>query len=317
MTMELARSTPAAQRSTFLGKLRKDLRLNKYVYIMAVPIILFYVVFHYLPMAGVVIAFQKFNAFKGILGSEWVGLQHFQDFLTSPYAYRVIRNTLLINVYQLLFGFPAPIVLALLINEISNSAFKKTIQSVSYMPHFISLVVICGMLTDFSSSAGVINDIIQAFGGERTNLLMDKELFRTIFVSSGIWQEVGWGSIIYLATLSAVDPSLHEAASIDGAGRFQRMLHVTIPALIPTITILLILRLGHIMSEGFEKVILLYNPLTYETADVISSYVYRRGLQEANYSFGAAVGLFNSTINFITLILANYLSRRFVKESLW
>jgi putative aldouronate transport system permease protein len=298
MTMELARSTPAAQRSTFLGKLRKDLRLNKYVYIMAVPIILFYVVFHYLPMAGVVIAFQKFNAFKGILGSEWVGLQHFQDFLTSPYAYRVIRNTLLIN-------------------EISNSAFKKTIQSVSYMPHFISLVVICGMLTDFSSSAGVINDIIQAFGGERTNLLMDKELFRTIFVSSGIWQEVGWGSIIYLATLSAVDPSLHEAASIDGAGRFQRMLHVTIPALIPTITILLILRLGHIMSEGFEKVILLYNPLTYETADVISSYVYRRGLQEANYSFGAAVGLFNSTINFITLILANYLSRRFVKESLW
>jgi putative aldouronate transport system permease protein len=284
---------------------------------MAVPIILFYVVFHYLPMAGVVIAFQKFNAFKGILGSEWVGLQHFQDFLTSPYAYRVIRNTLLINVYQLLFGFPAPIVLALLINEISNSAFKKTIQSVSYMPHFISLVVICGMLTDFSSSAGVINDIIQAFGGERTNLLMDKELFRTIFVSSGIWQEVGWGSIIYLATLSAVDPSLHEAASIDGAGRFQRMLHVTIPALIPTITILLILRLGHIMSEGFEKVILLYNPLTYETADVISSYVYRRGLQEANYSFGAAVGLFNSTINFITLILANYLSRRFVKESLW
>ncbi|MDF2962986.1 MAG: carbohydrate transporter rane protein 1, family [Paenibacillus sp.] len=315
--MELARKTPAIKKKAFFSNLRKDLSMNKYVYIMACPIVVFYIVFHYVPMAGTVIAFQNFNAFKGILGSEWVGLSNFHDFLTSPYAFRVIKNTLLINLYQIAFGFPAPIVLALLINEIRDGLFKRVIQSVSYMPHFISLVVICGMIADFTSSTGVINDLIHAFGGERTNLLMQKEMFRTIFVSSGIWQQVGWGSIIYLAALSTVDPSLYEAASMDGAGRWKKAIHVTFPAMVPTIIILLIMRLGHLMSDGFEKVILLYNPLTYETADVVASYVYRRGLQEANYSLGAAVGLFNSVINCATLILANNLSRKFTKESLW
>jgi putative aldouronate transport system permease protein len=315
--MELAGKTPVIKKNTFISKFRKDLIKNKYVYIMACPIVIFYLIFHYAPMFGTVIAFQKFNAFKGILGSAWVGLDNFKDFLTSPYAYRVIKNTLLINVYQILFGFPAPIVLALLINEIRDGLFKRMIQSVSYMPHFISLVVICGMIADFTSSTGVINDIVSALGGERANMLMQKELFRTIFVTSGIWQQVGWGSIIYLATLSTVDPSLYEAASMDGAGRLKKAIHVTFPAMVPTIIILLILRVGHLMSDGFEKVILLYNPLTYETADVVASYVYRRGLQEANYSLGAAVGLFNSVINCATLVLANNLSRKFTKESLW
>ncbi|CAG7614544.1 ABC transporter permease [Paenibacillus allorhizosphaerae] len=315
--MKLAAARATANKASYASRLRKDLRMNKYVYMMAFPVIAFYIIFHYVPMGGVIIAFQDFNAFKGMFGSPWVGLKHFNDFLTSPYAFRVIKNTLLINVYQILFGFPAPILLALLINEIRSHSFKRSIQTVSYMPHFISLVVICGMLVDFTASTGVINDIIHLFGGERSNLLMQKDLYRLLYISSGIWQEVGWGSIIYLATLSAVDPSLYEAASIDGAGRFNKLLHITVPSLIPTIVILLIMRLGHIMSEGFEKVILLYNPLTYETADVISSYVYRRGLQEANYSFGAAVGLFNSSINFIILVAANSISRKFAKESLW
>ncbi|UQZ82442.1 putative multiple-sugar transport system permease YteP [Paenibacillus konkukensis] len=315
--MDLATTTARAPSKTFASRLRKDLIMNKYVYIMACPIIVFYILFHYVPMAGLVIAFQDFNAFKGILGSHWVGLKHINEFLTSPYAFRVIKNTFLLNVYQILFGFPAPILLALLLNEIRSHIFKRTVQTVSYMPHFISLVVVCGMLVDFTASSGVINDLVHALGGERTNLLMQKEWFRTIFISSGIWQEVGWGSIIYLAALSSVDPSLYEAAEMDGASRLRKAMHITLPALVPTITILLIMRLGHIMSEGFEKIILLYNPLTYETADVIASYVYRRGLQEANYSFGAAVGLFNSSINFIILLAANYVSRRFVKESLW
>lgn len=284
---------------------------------MAVPIILYYVIFHYIPMGGLVIAFQDFKPFKGILESQWVGMKHFMDFLNSAYAWRVIRNTLMLNFYEILFGFPAPIILALLLNEIGNKKFKKTIQTVSYMPHFISLVVICGMLVDFTLTNGLINDIIVFWGGERSNLLMNKDLFRTIFISSGIWQGIGWGSIIYLATLSSIDPSLYEASSIDGAGRFKQVLHITLPSLVPTISILLIMRLGHMMSQGFEKVILLYNPLTYETADVVSSYVYRRGLQEANYSFGSAVGLFNSLANCGMLLFANYMSKKTVKESLW
>jgi putative aldouronate transport system permease protein len=298
-------------------RIKRDFIRNKYVYLMALPIIAYYIIFHYIPMGGVVIAFQNYTPKKGFIHSDWVGLKHFVSFLTSYQAVRVIKNTLTINIYEILFGFPAPILLALLLNEITSMKYKRVIQTVSYLPHFISLVVICGIITDFSITNGLFNDIIVFFGGERSNLLMRKELFRTIFVSSGIWQGVGWGSIIYLSTLSGIDPNLYEAAAIDGAGRFKQLLHITLPALIPTITVLLIMRLGHIMSQGFEKIILLYNPLTYETADVISSYVYRRGLQESDYSFGAAVGLFNSIINVTVLIMSNYLSRRITKESLW
>ncbi|MDF2675520.1 MAG: sugar transporter permease, partial [Clostridiales bacterium] len=268
-------------------RIKRDFIRNKYVYLMALPIIAYYIIFHYIPMGGVVIAFQNYTPKKGFLHSDWVGLKHFVSFLTSYQSLRVIKNTLTINIYEILFGFPAPILLALLLNEITSMKYKRVIQTVSYLPHFISLVVICGIITDFSLTNGLFNDIIVFFGGERANLLMQKELFRTIFVSSGIWQGVGWGSIIYLSTLSGIDPNLYEAAAIDGAGRFKQLLHITLPALIPTITVLLIMRLGHIMSQGFEKIILLYNPLTYETADVISSYVYRRGLQESDYSFGA------------------------------
>ncbi|MEA5014312.1 MAG: ABC transporter permease subunit [Candidatus Limiplasma sp.] len=299
------------------SRLKRELRANKYIYLMLAPVVLYYVVFHYIPMGGSVIAFQNYKPAKGFWGSDWVGLKHFEAFFASPYAWRVIRNTLLLSVYQIIFGFPMPIVLALMVNEVRCKPYKKFVQTVSYMPHFISLVVICSLLLSFSRTDGLFNDIVAFLGGERTNLFAREELFRSLFVGSGIWQTIGWGSIIYLATLSTVDPSLHEAAAMDGATRLKRMIHVSFPALVPVIIVQLIMRLGNILSQGFEKVMLLYSPLIYETSDVISTYVYRRGLQDMNYSFGAAVGIFNSVVNLAVLFWANSLSRRLTRESLW
>lgn len=297
--------------------LTKDLLRNKYIYLMMLPGILYYIVFHYVPMYGATIAFKHFTPVAGIWGSEWVGFKHFQDFFRSYYFLRIIKNTLLLNFYSLLFGFPAPILLALLLNEVRKVWFKRTMQTITYLPHFVSIMVISGLIVDFTSKNGLINDIIVWFGGTRVNLLMNEELFRTIFVSSGIWQEIGWGSIIYLAALSGIDQEQYDAAKIDGAGRFRQTLSVTLPGIMPTIIILLILRIGHMMDVGFEKVILLYNPSTYETADVISTFVYRKGIVDANYSYSAAIGLFNSIINFILLIGANKLSRKYSDSSLW
>ena len=299
------------------GTLAASLVKHRYVYLMVLPVVLYYALFHYVPMGGAVIAFQDYNPAKGFAGSRWIGWENFHDFLLGHYAWRLIRNTLLLNVYQIVFGFPAPIILALLINEMKNGMFKKSMQTISYMPHFISIVVVCGMLVDFSRTDGFFNDVIVALGGERTSLLARAELFRTIFTASGVWQGVGWGSIIYLATLSTVDPNLQEAAVIDGASRVQRMIHISFNAIVPVIVIQLIMRVGNIMTQGFEKVILLYSPLTYETADVISSYVYRRGLVQMDYSFGAAVGIFNSIVNLAVLWAANSLARRMSSESLW
>nr|WP_248930795.1 ABC transporter permease subunit [Paenibacillus hamazuiensis] len=284
---------------------------------MMLPGFLYYIVFHYIPMYGATIAFKQFTPAAGIWDSPWVGFKHFQDFFKSYYFWRIIKNTLLINLYSLLFGFPAPILLALLLNEVRKMWFKKTVQTLTYLPHFVSVMIICGLIVDFTSKNGLINDIIVWFGGTRDNLLMKAELFRTIFVSSGIWQEIGWGSIIYLAALSGIDQELYDAANIDGAGRFRQILSVTLPGIMPTIIILLILRIGHMMDVGFEKIILLYNPSTYETADVISSFVYRKGIVDANYSYSSAIGLFNSLINFVLLIGANKLSKKFSDSSLW
>jgi putative aldouronate transport system permease protein len=294
-----------------------DIRKNKYLYVMLLPILLYYVVFHYAPMYGAIIAFKDFSPRLGILGSEWVGFDNFQMFFTGPYFWRTIKNTLLISLNELIFGFPAPIILALLLNEVKHALFKRSVQTLTYMPHFISLVVICGILKDFTSSEGVINDLIAWMGGERTTFLLNADLFRPIYVSSGVWQHIGWGTIIYLAALTGIDQEQYEAARIDGAGRWKQGLHVTIPGIMPTIIILLILEMGKMMNVGFEKIILLYNPGTYETADVISSYVYRVGLQEFNYSFSSAVGLFNSAINFTLLVCSNWLSRKLNNTSLW
>ena len=283
---------------------------------MVLPVLLYYIVFKYIPMTGLIIAFQDFKIMDGIF-SEWVGLKHFVEFLTGPFAWRTIRNTLLINIYSLLFGFPLPIIFALMLNEVKCRHFRKVAQTISYMPHFISTVVICGMLMDFCRTNGLFNDLLSPFMQERVNFLSDPKYFRTIFVGSSIWQGMGWSSIIYLATLSSVDLNLYDAAAIDGAGRMRRIWHITLPCLIPVITIQLIMRIGNIMSLGFEKIILLYSPLTYETADTISSFVYRYGLQNANYSFGSAVGLFNSVIEIIILVTVNYLASRFLENSLW
>ena len=268
-------------------------------------------------MGGTVIAFQDYRPALGFLESDWVGLENFIEFFTGPYAWRTIRNTILLSLYGILFEFPMPIILALMINEVSGKIFKRTVQTISYLPHFISLVVVCGIIFDFTNSDGLINVILGATGPDAVNLLSKKEFFRAIYVVSDIWKNVGWGSIIYLSTLSGIDPNLYEAAAIDGAGRVKQLLHITLPSLIPIISVQLILRIGRMMSLGYEKVILLYNPLTYETADIISSFVYRVGLVETNYSLGAAVGVFNSVINLALLCFANWFSKSFVKESLW
>jgi putative aldouronate transport system permease protein len=300
-----------------MANLIKDVAKNKYLYVMLLPVIAFFVIFQYIPMYGALIAFKDYSPRLGIMGSPWAGFEHFETFFGGMYFWRVLKNTLLISLYDLIFGFPAPLLLALLLNEVRHALFKRTVQTVTYLPHFISLVIICGMIKDFTSGDGVINDIIAVFGGSRTTMLLEPDLFRTIFVASNIWQHIGWGTIIYLAALAAIDPEQYEACKIDGAGRWKQMLHVTLPGLLPVVVILLILDMGRVMSVGFEKIILLYNPTTYETADVISSYVYRMGLQEFQFSFSSAVGLFNSVINFALVIGSNWLSRRLNDNSLW
>ncbi|MDL2234040.1 ABC transporter permease subunit [Ruminococcaceae bacterium OttesenSCG-928-L11] len=304
--------TELKKRSGLAGLLA-DIRFNKSAYILVLPLLAYYILFHYMPMYGVVIAFKDFSPAKGIMGSDWIGLEQFRMFFSSDYAYRVIRNTLLISVYSIAFGFPVPILLALLMNEIRSRAFKRVVQTCSYLPHFISTVVICGMLVDFCSRDGLFNTIFGVSG----NMLQLPEMFRRIFVASGIWQTAGWNTILYLAALTQIDLSLYDAAKIDGAGRLRQTLAVTLPGIMPTIITLFILRVGQVMSVGFEKIILLYNPLTYETADVISSFVYRKGLIEFNYGYSTAVGLFNSVINFALLLLTNTISRKASETSLW
>jgi putative aldouronate transport system permease protein len=297
--------------------LRKDMQRNWELYILVIPVILYYALFAYKPMYGALIAFKNFTPARGFSGSPWVGFDNFARFFRSPYLGRLFRNTFLISLYSLIFGFPAPIILALFLNEVRHSVYKRAVQTLTYLPHFISMVVVAGMITDFSMTSGLFNDIIAFFGGTRTPLLQQPGLFRPIYVTSGIWQGVGWGTIIYLAALSGVDPQLYEAAMIDGAGRIRQVFAVTLPSIVPTIIIMLILRIGNLLDVGYEKTLLLYNPATYETADIISTYVYRVGLLEQSFSYSTAIGLFNSLINFILLIVANKISRKVSETSLW
>ena len=298
-------------------RIKRDISKNYSLYLLVLPVLLFYILFSYKPMYGAIIAFKNYAPARGIWESDWVGFDHFIRFFNSVYFFRLIRNTLLLSVYSLIFGFPAPILLALLLNEVRNKKFKSITQTVTYLPHFISMIVITGMIVNFSMTTGLINDIIVFFGGERSPLLQNQHLYRTIYVASSIWQEVGWGSIIYLAALAGVDSELYEAAMIDGAGKFKQLIYVTLPSIMPTIIIMLILKMGSLMSIGYEKTILLYNPSTYETADIISSYVYRIGLLEQNWSYSTAIGLFNSVINLFLLILTNKISRKYSETSLW
>lgn len=316
-TRQISPSSVNVKRHRVIDMFIKDIKLNKYIYIMLLPVVAYYIIFHYAAMYGSIIAFKEFNPLKGILASRWVGFENFKDFFSSYYFVRLLGNTLKISLYSIVFGFPAPILLALLLNEVKGKIFKRSIQTATYLPHFISIVVISGMIIDFTSTHGVFTSIVTFFGGSRQNLLMKPELFRSIYVGTDIWQQFGWGSIIYLAALSGIDPVLYESATIDGANRFKQVLHITIPGIMPTIVILLIMRMGQIMNVGFEKVILLYNPVTYVTGDVISSFVYRKGLLEFNFSYSTAVGLFNSVINCMLLIAANKISKKLNETSLW
>lgn len=295
----------------------QELVKNRYLYLIAVPVIAYYIIFCYFPMFGIVIAFKNYEIGKGILDSSWVGLAHFKAFFGGAYFKRTLVNTLKISFYEILFGFPAPIVFAFLMNELRSKYFKKTVQTITYLPHFISMVVVCGMIVDFFSTDGIVTKIISFFGGEKMNYVGDPRYFRAVYVATGIWQGIGWNSIIYLAAFTGIDQELYEAAAIDGAGRFRRMLHISLPGIAPTITIMLIMRIGTVMSVGYEKIILLYGPTTYETADVISSYAYRMGIGSARYSFSTAVGLFQSVVNFILLLFANWFSNRLTDSGLF
>lgn len=305
------------KKQTFTRRLGKDLKKYAGIYILFIPVVLYYLLFDYKPMYGLIIAFKNFRPGLGIWGSDWVGLKHFESFFNSYYFGRVLKNTLVISLSSLLFGFPIPIIFALLLNEIKNMKFKRLTQTLTYMPHFISTVVVCGMVKMFVSDKGVVTQILSIFGGPEVSLLSKPEYFVPIYVIFGIWQEFGWSSIVYLAALSGVDQELYDAAMIDGAGRWKQTLHVTLPGISGTIIILLLLKLGGILGVGSEKIILLYNPGIYETADVISTFVYRKGLLNAEWSYSTAVGMFNSIINFVFIILFNRISRKATEISLW
>lgn len=316
-TIQAKAVKPAIRKNTFLSSCCRDFSRNKLIYLMILPVLIYYIVFHYFPMYGAQIAFRDFNALDGVTGSPWVGFKHFTDFFGSFYFERLLKNTVLLSVYGLIFSFPAPILLAVLLNEVRSSVFRRTAQTITYIPHFISIVVICGMIIDFVKQDGVITQLLTYIGFENSNLLLNPGYFRPIYIISDIWQQIGWNSIIYLAALTNVDPEMFEAARIDGAGKMRQIWNITLPSILPTIVIMLILKVGSLMNIGFEKVMLLYNASIYETADVISTFVYRRGILEASYSYSAAVGLFNSVINCALVIITNKFSKKFTETSLW
>lgn len=302
------------------SKFKKNLKFiasNYELYIMIIPVIVFYLIFMYWPMYGVLMAFQDYKPMLGISGSMWVGFDNFMAFFKSVNFARVLKNTLSISVGTLLFSFPTPILLALSINELRNKYFKKTVQTVTYMPHFISLVITCSLIREFTANTGIITQFAQLFGYSGKTMLSQPGLFAPIYIISGIWQEIGWNSIIYLAALSSIDAQLYEAAEIDGAGKLVQTIHVTLPGILPTIIILFIMKMGTLLSVGYEKILLLYNPGIYETADVISTYVYRLGFESSNYSLSTAIGLFNSVINIVLLCVSNKICNKVNGTSLF
>lgn len=306
------------QKKSFGARLAKNIRKNWILYAMMLPVVIYYIVFAYAPMYGVQLAFKKYKIKLGIMGSPWVGLEHFKRFFNSYNFSLLLKNTLGISIYSLLVGFPIPIIFALLLNYIKNKHLKKTVQMVSYAPYFISTVVICGMLTIFMNpDTGVFNTILQAFGMQPVDFLSKPQWFKSIYVWSGVWQGMGWSSIIYISALSGVDYEMHEAAIVDGATKIQRILHIDLPSIKPTIVMMLILQLGSLMNVGFEKVFLLQNTLNKQAASVISTYVYEVGLLNSDYGYSTAIGLFNSVINMILLVGANWFCKKFADESLF
>ncbi|MBW8351464.1 ABC transporter permease subunit [Bacillus sp. IITD106] len=296
----------------------KDIVRDKYLYLLLLPGLIYLIIFKYLPMYGVVIAFKDFNMFSGIMNSPWVGLEQFERLFRTPDFQQIFMNTLIISVLKLLFGFPAPIILALLLNELRHMVFKRFTQSILYLPHFVSWVIFAGIIITFLNPVdGLFNYIIKLFGGEPIHFLTSKDHFRSILIISDVYKEMGWGTIIYLAAMTGVSPDLYEAARMDGANKFKQMWHVTLPSIRPVILIMLILSLGNILEAGFFQIYLLYSPLVYDVADIIDTYVYRRGIQEANYSLATAAGLFKSLIALVLIVTANKIVKKTGQDGLW
>ncbi|OAS17901.1 ABC transporter permease [Paenibacillus oryzisoli] len=291
---------------------------NRFIYLMLVPAIVYYGVFHYYPMYGALIAFKQFSITKGIIGSPWVGLKHFEALFALDKFWQVFWNTIVISLYRLVFGFPLPLLVAVLMNEVRKMVFKRTVQTIIYLPHFISWVILGGLLINLlSTDSGVVNNAIRSLGGDPVGFLTDESYFRSTLVWSMIWKEFGWNTIIYMAALAGVNPQLYEAALVDGANRWRRIWHITLPCIRSTIIILLILRIGHLMEAGFEQIFVLYHPGVYQTSDIIDTYVYRIGLTEGRFSLAAALGLFKSAINFVLLIIANRMARMMGEQGIY
>lgn len=320
-TEELVVDASEAQRVRKPGRMERvgdHLKREWQLYVMLIPTILWLLLFLYKPMYGLQIAFKDYSIFRGIAGSPWIGFEHFQTLFGNDQFLRALRNTIIISFYGLLFGFPMPILLALMFNEILHRTFKKTAQTIVYLPHFISSVIIAGIvITAFSPSAGIVNTILGWLGLEPVYFLTKPEWFRPIFVGTGIWQEAGFQSIVYLAAIAGVSPTLYESAVVDGASRWQMMWKITIPSILPTIIIMLIIRIGNMLEVSFEMIILLYQPATYETADVVNTFIYRQGIQGGQYDLAAAAGLFNAVVAFALVMTANTISKRYSRTSLW
>lgn len=300
-----------------LAYLGRIILRDKHLYLMMLLPAIYFLVFSYIPMYGVTLAFKRFDINLGILGSPWAGLQYFKEFFDNPYSYKLIANTIMLRVWHLTLGFPAPIIIALLLNELRSERFKRLVQSSSYLPHFISLVVVCGMVVSFLSSDGILNSMVKSLGGQPQPWLQLPQYFRPIWLISGIWQDAGWTSVIYLAALTGISPELYEAALVDGANRWQRIRHITIPGIMPTVVIMLLLRVGQLLTIDFQKVLLLYNPSTYETADILGTYIYRRGILGADFSFATAVGLFQALVGLVFIVGSNWLAKKLGQSGLW
>lgn len=302
------------QKKSFIKRFNE----SKYLLLLFLPCFLYFVIFKYLPMFGIIISFKNYNLYKGILNSPWVGLKYYRMFFENPDSFNIIRNTILLGVYRLFWGFPAPIIFALVLNEVRNNTFKRVVQTISYLPHFISTVIIAGMVLQFTSPRnGFINVLLKNIGLQPINFMVLPQWFRTIYIGSGIWQDIGWSAIIYLAALTSINPELYEAATVDGANKWDKIWNVTLPGIAPTIITLFILNTGKVLDIGFEKVFLLYNPAIYRTADVISTYVYRIGLQNRNFSYATAINMSQSIVSLILVTSTNYLSKRLSETSLW
>ena len=306
-----------ARKGPDLRQLIRTLGREKYLHAMMLLPMLYFLVFYYAPMYGITLAFKDFDFAKGIMGSPWVGLRYFREFFADPYSYKLIVNTLVLRTLYLTIAFPIPVILAILLNEIRHERFKRFVQSASYLPHFISLVVVSGMIIQFLSMDGFVNQIIKSMGGKAYPWMLDPKWFRPIWLVSIIWQETGWASIIFLAALTAINPELYEAALVDGANRWQRLIYITLPGIAPTVTIMFLLNVGRMLTVDYQRILLIYTGATYEVADVLGTYVYRRGILAADFSYATAVGVFQAAVGLVFLVGANTIAKRIGETSLF